>query len=130
MGLENSVCCRQCGSTETKATLTPHLSHHARIDCMGCGSFVGWQAKPRDERQAPKPRRTKGLIERINPGFCVLCRRRERDLPGAVVMQAHHIVAVEEGGTDELGNLLPLCSDCHKQVHATQKVFKHYEAGA
>lgn len=45
-------------------------------------------------------------------------------------MQAHHIIPVEEGGSDELGNLLPLCSDCHKQVHATQRVFSHYQTPA
>jgi len=32
-------------------------------------------------------------------------------------VQLHHIVAVEKGGTDEIDNAIPLCPNCHNEVH-------------
>ena len=31
--------------------------------------------------------------------------------------EIHHIIAVAEGGTEEDGNLILLCPNCHKKVH-------------
>jgi hypothetical protein len=28
--------------------------------------------------------------------------------------ELHHIIAVEDGGTDDIENLMPLCDECHK----------------
>lgn len=33
-------------------------------------------------------------------------------------LDVHHIVAVDDGGTDDPDNLLTLCRDCHKKVTA------------
>jgi hypothetical protein len=32
-------------------------------------------------------------------------------------VQLHHIIPVEEGGTDEIDNAVPLCPNCHDEVH-------------
>ena len=32
-------------------------------------------------------------------------------------VQLHHIVPVEEGGTDDIDNAIPLCPNCHDEVH-------------
>jgi hypothetical protein len=32
-------------------------------------------------------------------------------------LQVHHIIAVHDGGTDELDNLISLCSHCHREWH-------------
>ena len=29
--------------------------------------------------------------------------------------ELHHIIAVEDGGTDDIENLMPLCKECHKK---------------
>lgn len=34
-------------------------------------------------------------------------------------VQLHHIVLPEEGGTDDIDNAIPLCPNCHDEVHAT-----------
>jgi 5-methylcytosine-specific restriction endonuclease McrA len=36
--------------------------------------------------------------------------------------ELHHIVAVEDGGTDEISNLMPLCRDCHKEYTSGQTI--------
>jgi len=36
--------------------------------------------------------------------------------------ELHHIVAVENGGTDDIENLMPLCEKCHKEYTSEQTV--------
>lgn len=36
--------------------------------------------------------------------------------------ELHHIVAVEDGGTDDIENLMPLCKECHKEYTSEQTV--------
>jgi hypothetical protein len=32
-------------------------------------------------------------------------------------LQAHHVIRPEDGGRDELGNLITLCAGCHRLTH-------------
>lgn len=41
---------------------------------------------------------------------CCLCRTLHR-------VQVHHIVPRNEGGTDDIENAIPLCPNCHDEVH-------------
>jgi hypothetical protein len=34
--------------------------------------------------------------------------------------ELHHILAVEDGGTDDIENLMPLCNECHKEYTSEQ----------
>jgi hypothetical protein len=34
--------------------------------------------------------------------------------------ELHHIIAVEDGGTDDIENLMPLCKECHKEHTSDQ----------
>jgi hypothetical protein len=34
--------------------------------------------------------------------------------------ELHHIMAVEDGGTDDIENLMPLCKECHKEYTSEQ----------
>ena len=36
--------------------------------------------------------------------------------------ELHHIIAVEDGGTDDIENLMPLCDECHKEYTSEQIV--------
>jgi len=38
-------------------------------------------------------------------------------------VQVHHITPVSEGGSDDVSNAIPLCPNCHNEVHA------HYVSG-
>ena len=37
---------------------------------------------------------------------------------GTQKVQLHHIVRPEDGGTDDIDNAIPLCPNCHDEVHA------------
>jgi 5-methylcytosine-specific restriction protein A len=45
--------------------------------------------------------------------YCVDC--------GAPATEAHHIVKLRHGGTNDWANLLPLCGPCHKRRHASER---------
>lgn len=34
--------------------------------------------------------------------------------------ELHHIIAFEDGGTDDIENLMPLCKECHKEYTSEQ----------
>ena len=36
--------------------------------------------------------------------------------------ELHHIVAIEDGGTDDMSNLMPLCRRCHKEYTSGQTI--------
>lgn len=43
---------------------------------------------------------------------CVICGTKHRSK-----LEIHHIIPKSEGGTNEIGNLIPLCHICHCMVH-------------
>lgn len=43
--------------------------------------------------------------------MCAICKRRHR-------VQVHHITPVSEGGSDGIDNAIPLCPNCHDEVHS------------
>lgn len=45
-----------------------------------------------------------------NRGYCAKCGRRND-------LQAHHLVAIADGGADSASNIEVLCAPCHKKWH-------------
>lgn len=60
-------------------------------------------------------------IEARDEGMCQCCGfgKGEPDFMG--VFQVHHIIPVMYGGSDNKGNLILLCTNCHKLVHDYEK---------
>lgn len=48
--------------------------------------------------------------------LCRLCLAKDRVTAST---QVDHIVALEDGGTDERSNLRGVCDDCHKVKHGS-----------
>jgi hypothetical protein len=65
-----------------------------------------------------QPRKSKpkhiDIITRDN-GHCAKCGRQE-------ALQVHHIVARQDGGTDDSGNLITLCEFCHTEWHFAESI--------
>lgn len=40
-------------------------------------------------------------------------------------VQLHHIIPREEGGTDDIENAIPLCPNCHDEVHRKPRVWQN-----
>lgn len=60
-------------------------------------------------------------IEQRDEGYCQCCGfgKGEPDFMG--VFQVHHIIPVMYGGSDNKGNLILLCNNCHTLVHDYEK---------
>ena len=50
--------------------------------------------------------------------LCARCLERGKVVEAE---QVHHIVPLSEGGTNDPGNLLPLCRACHEAEHAARR---------
>jgi hypothetical protein len=61
----------------------------------------------------PFPREAVELLLVVTHRRCCVCHRF-----CGVKVETDHIVPSAEGGTDEIENAIPLCFDCHAEVHA------------
>ena len=52
-----------------------------------------------------------------NNPLCADCKKAGRLTPAT---ETHHIVPVEEGGSDRDDNLYPLCKSCHSRISITE----------
>lgn len=57
-----------------------------------------------------RPQDVEELLARTGR-MCAICKGRHR-------VQLHHITPVSGGGTDEIDNAIPLCPNCHDEVHS------------
>jgi hypothetical protein len=63
------------------------------------------------QRKRALPSRTKKLIFQEAGSQCAFCD--ERDVS---TLEIHHIVSVENGGTEDPENLILVCSSCHSKI--------------
>lgn len=49
-----------------------------------------------------------------------------RSLRPVLVLNAHHIVEVDQGGDDSQDNLMILCDECHRECHRRREAFARY----
>jgi len=47
--------------------------------------------------------------------ICEICHQNGKLTPAVLV---HHKVKITDGGTNDYGNLMALCQECHSQLHA------------
>lgn len=81
--------------------------------------------RTRQQRRSRVRGNTPTTIRRVlgRDGYaCVVCGGRKGDASRrqpdtALKLQVAHIVAVKDGGSDELANLRTLCTDCHHEEH-------------
>lgn len=102
--------------------LTPELTHWGKYECAKCGRFLAWVKKPDNEKR--NRRNSKKLakpFEDAGIDYCQLCLRKRCELPQNMTFVAHHIVEVQDGGSDDPTNLLHLCTFCHELVHLLRR---------
>lgn len=113
--------CR-CGSTD----LAPGEWDERAVRCRSCGTAFT-QPKPKNEK-AKRPAAHRALAKRFGRGFCEYCLRLEKDLPAGQVLEGHHVVQYEDGGTDERENVHVICTWCHVDTHQKRTYLGHYHS--
>jgi len=116
----------KCGEVAIVPGIYPG-GHYAKVVCAGCDRFVKWQSKP-VEKKDPRKRANKNLVADLGHGFCEMCRRTKEALPLPQVLEAHHVIQVAEGGTDDHGNIWIICTHCHRLIHLQRTYFSHYQS--
>ena len=62
--------------------------------------------------------KAKKKCKELADNMCELCYAKDTKL------DVHHVVPVEEGGTDDQDNLICLCRHCHKVIHTGNRYYK------
>ena len=115
--MESSFC-KTCGS-KLEITLTPNLTHYARLDCKRCNKFIEWMKNPdkKDKRTKTSKFKPEQIMKhRSYDGepFCFFCLRTKKELGKCETITLDHIKELNEGGLDIIDNIQILCSACHK----------------
>ena len=129
-----SKVCVECGQ-DLAVVEVDDPKHYAQYQCInaGCskrGRYAGWVPKPRDGNTRRKANRK--LLKKLDVSlrdFCQLCTRTSAALDRlkpALQLEVHHVIEVQDGGTDEALNLWVLCSECHELVHRQRRAFNRY----
>lgn len=117
--------CKYCNSNRAKRIIGLHPGgHYARIQCVSCDRFIKWEGKPREKSDRRKGQ--KKLLDKYSKGFCEICLRKGTEIPLPQVLEVHHVVPVEDGGTDDRTNLQIVCTACHKWIHHQRTYLGHY----
>jgi 5-methylcytosine-specific restriction endonuclease McrA len=83
----------------------PGSKHYKKAVCSSYGRFFGWISKPKNlAHRAPS---TTGLTPE---GRCAICLSGQS-------LEVHHIVEIQDGGSNDPANRLTLCQGCHALVH-------------
>lgn len=67
----------------------------------------------------PYRARAKKLCRQLANYTCQIC--------GGEGIDAHHLIPVEQGGSDEQDNLICVCRSCHQKIHHNTLVFEDGE---
>lgn len=69
------------------------------------------------------------LGNRIDVSRCEICMRDSQELSKRKnhVIEVHHVIEVQHGGSDDPGNLRALCTQCHRFVHARRAMTHFYD---
>lgn len=107
-----------CEHQNTEIIDTPHLTHHAKEECIDCGQWLRWVKSP--EKEGKRTFTSKYKIKDIltfhkkDKEFCFFCLRTRKQLGEKETLTIDHIEELNDNGTDELENLQILCTSCHK----------------
>lgn len=83
----------------------------ARLGLLGELADVTVRRPLEWDRKAIRRAFEAGRLEaRLDRQFCFACGAGKG-------LAFHHVVTINHGGSNDLRNQVPLCADCHKQIH-------------
>lgn len=102
--------------------------HYAKYECVGCGAWHSWCAKP-DSARKRRSGAHSDLVARFGRGYCELCLRTPEELRRADTLVGHHVLEFAKSDEPDSSreNVWILCTACHAMVHHTRTYFGHDE---
>jgi DNA-directed RNA polymerase subunit RPC12/RpoP len=109
------VHCNRCNKDiEPDYKERPDTPHAGELRCPDCGFFLGWKAKPENEKKLSKRPNGAPTPADLNIDFCQLCLRQREWLGTNETLETHHIN--DDPTNHERLNLLVACTACHKLI--------------
>jgi hypothetical protein len=115
--------CRFCNSSNVINEFNEGKQQYG-TKCLDCNKYT-WQ--PKIDNKYKRQSKHTDLVNKKDLDYCQWCLRNKTEIPPPGTLEAHHILEYSEGGTNELDNILILCSSCHKQCHHDRTYFGHYK---
>lgn len=56
-----------------------------------------------------------------------MCLRDLKDIPLPQVLEGHHVVEFQDGGSDDRSNVWIVCTACHKLIHYQRTYLGHFK---
>lgn len=112
---------------EPRARLMPEAPLELSLQGVGVPPMLladgelGISPSRRRQLMRDVPRRSRALIRQLHEryhGRCQICQWEPASVYGSDVTEGHHLQWLSRGGVDELGNLILLCPNHHRAVHA------------
>ena len=100
---------------------------HNQAKCNNCDTHLCFIKHTKSKNRESKH---KELVKESNINYCEWCMRTKDEIPLPGTLEAHHIVEYANGGTDDLSNILILCTACHKQCHHDRTYYGHYKSNS
>jgi hypothetical protein len=119
--------CKVNGPVEVVNVEGQSTAHHWKLISACCKRYIKWLPKPVNKAQKrPKVPRDERFNESLR-AICEVCFRPEEHLKKVNSwLEVHHVIPVEDGGTDEAWNLRVYCIQCHRQCHSRRREMKQY----
>lgn len=116
------VSCPEHPYSGNEFVATPALVHFGKLVCPKCLRFLAWVPKQEgDKRKRTGTAKLARRLEDAGKDYCEMCLRGRAELPPNATFVAHHVIEVQDGGSNEPSNLWHLCTICHEMVHLLRR---------
>ena len=113
--------CKNGCNAGAKFVSTPDMPHHGKMVCPKCGAWLDWVRKPENEKRRRKLEAPRKKFRQAGVDYCQVCLRHRDELPLHVTLVVHHVIEVQDGGTDDPSNMWQVCTICHELIHLLRR---------
>lgn len=121
--------CHRCGTDGAVALIGIDYPHFGRVICAhaagelidsirskGDQHYLDWLQAPNQQTSTARRRTKRHKVDNLTDR-CEICLRHVAELTSPNELHYHHVVEVQDGGTDTDDNLRVYCNDCHNLIH-------------
>lgn len=112
--------CKNCDEQVVYLRIPRTDNHVADYRCPRCNMHLGFEGKLENASSKRRPAGHRELVAKYGNGICEMCLRTTSQVkPG--FLNAHHVIAFADGGTNDRSNVWIVCDQCHLVIHTARK---------